>query len=90
MKLSCVGFNFSCSLSYDDKFILELRAITNLDIREIVKNLDLLNSSNNNIKYYFLANGKFPSKIEDEFMCDFGFEELQIASNQIKENFNKY
>lgn len=61
-------------LSGNDKFILELKAITNLSMHEIVENLKPLKASNNSIKNYYLATGKFPDKIADKFLVEYGFE----------------
>ncbi len=61
-------------LSGNDKFIIELKAITNLSMHEIVENLKPLKASNNSIKNYYLATGKFPCKITDKFLVEHGFE----------------
>lgn len=60
--------------SGDDKFMYELKAITNLSTDEILEELKPLKASNNAIKNYYLATGKFPCKITDKFLVEHGFE----------------
>ena len=57
-------------LSGNDKFIVELRAITNLSMHDLVEGIKPLKASNNSIKNYYLATGKFPDKIVDKFLCE--------------------
>ena len=74
MKEQLFLYGVMWRLSGNDKFIVELRAITNLSMHDLVEEIKPLKASNNSIKNFYLATGKFPNKMEDKFLCEYGFD----------------